>query len=89
MDASMLLASCASWTEPKRWPNQPHTERQKMTEENKKPSIDKAHEWLDSVLTAVDAIPEVNDESVRRDLARCAHLLRVAIAEERFNFVPF
>lgn len=60
-----------------------------MTEENKKPSIDKAHEWLDSVLTAVNAIPEVKDESVRRDLSRCAHLLRVAIAEERFNFVPF
>lgn len=66
-----------------------HTERQKMTEKSETPSIDKAHEWLDSVLTAVNAIPEVNDESVRRDLSRCAHLLRVAIAEERFNFVPF
>lgn len=89
MDASMLLASCASWTGPKRWHNQPHTERQKMTEKSETPSIDKANEWLDSVLTAVDAIPEVNDKSVRRDLSRCAHLLRVAIAEERFNFVPF
>lgn len=89
MDASMLLASCASWTGPKRWTNKPNTERQKMTEKNEKPSIGKAHAYLDAILSAVNAIPEVNDESVRRDLSRCAHLLRVAIAEERFNFVPF
>lgn len=60
-----------------------------MTENSERPSIDKANAYLDTILSAVNAIPEVKDESVRRDLARCAHLLRVAIAEERFNFVPF
>lgn len=89
MDASMLLASCASWTEPKRWPNQPRTERQKMTEKNEKPSIGKAHAYLDAILSAVNAIPEVDDATVRNDLARCASVLRGVIAEERSAFVPF
>ena len=60
-----------------------------MTEKNEKPSIDKAHAWLDSVLAAVAAVPPVEDASVRRDLARCAELLRGVIAEERGNFAPF
>jgi len=54
-----------------------------------KPSLDKAHAWLDAVLAAVAAVPPVEDASVRRDLARCAELLRGVIAEERGNFAPF
>lgn len=57
--------------------------------EEAKPSIDKAHAWLDAVLAAVAAVPPVEDASVRRDLARCAELLRGVIEEERGNFAPY
>lgn len=60
-----------------------------MTEKNEKPSLDKAHAWLDAVLAAVAAVPSVEDASVGRDLARCAEVLRGAIEEERWNFAPF
>lgn len=60
-----------------------------MTEKNEKPSIDKAHAWLDAVLAAVAAVPSVEDASVRRDLARCAQVIRNVIAEERGNFAPY
>lgn len=46
------------------------------------PSLDKAHAWL-------NAVPSVEDASVRRDLARCTELLRGVIAEEFVNFAPF
>lgn len=61
----------------------------KRKAEEAKPSLDKAHAWLDAVLAAVAAVPPVEDASVRRDLARCAELLRGVIAEERGNFAPF
>lgn len=57
--------------------------------EEAKPSLDKAHAWLDAVLAAVAAVPSVEDKSVRRDLARCAELLRGVIEEGRGNFAPF
>ena len=60
-----------------------------MTEKNEKPSINKAHAWLDAVLAAVAAVPSVEDASVRRDLDRCAELLRGVIAKERGNFAPY
>lgn len=63
-------------------------EARRMAEEAK-PSLDKAHAWLDAVLAAVAAVPPVEDASVRRDLARCAELLRGVIEEERWNFAPF
>lgn len=61
----------------------------KRKAEEAKPSLDKAHAWLDAVLAAVAAVPSVEDKSVRRDLARCAELLRGVIEEERGNFAPF
>lgn len=67
----------------------PTTGGQIMTEKNEKPSIDKARAWLNAVLAAVAAVPSVEDASVRRDLARCAELLRGVIAEEFVNFAPY
>jgi len=61
----------------------------KRKAEEAKPSLDKAHAWLDAVLAAVAAVPPVEDASVRRDLARWAELLRGVIEEERGNFAPF
>ncbi len=60
-----------------------------MTEKNEKPSIDKAHAWLDSILDAIAAVPTVESDTVRRDIARAASVLRETVEEERQAIMPY
>lgn len=50
--------------------------------------IDSAHIWLDYILAAIVAVPTVESDAVRRDMARAASALRDTIEEERRNIMP-
>lgn len=58
-------------------------------EEEARPSIDKAHAWLDSILDAIAAVPTVESDTVRRDIARAASVLRETVEEERQAIMPY
>lgn len=58
-------------------------------EEEARPSIDKAHAWLDSILDAIAAVPTVESDTVRRDIARAASVLRETVEGERQAIMPY